>query len=60
MTAKQTTQLKPKAFINEMGHHHMLTFDRIHLPNVTHYLEEAQRIASQSVSYIGAKGLIHH
>lgn len=48
------------AFINEMGHHHMLTFDRIHLPNVTHCLEEAQRIASQSVSYIGAKGLIHH
>ena len=48
------------AFINEMGHHHMLTFDRIHLPNVTHCLEEAQRVASQSVSYIGAKGLIHH
>jgi sugar/nucleoside kinase (ribokinase family) len=48
------------AFIHEMGHHHMLTFDRIHLPNVTHCLEEAQRVASQSVSYIGAKGLIHH
>jgi hypothetical protein len=48
------------AFINEMGHHRMLTFDRIHLPNVTHCLEEAQRVASQSVSYIGAKGLIHH
>ena len=48
------------AFIHEMGHHRMLTFDRIHLPNVTHCLEEAQRIASQSVSYIGAKGLIHH
>jgi len=48
------------AFINEMGHHHMLTFDRIHQPNVTHYLEEAQRLASMSVSYIGAKGLIHH
>ena len=47
-------------FIHEMGHHRMLTFDRIHLPNVTHCLEEAQRIASQSVSYIGAKGLIHH
>ena len=30
------------------------------LPNVTHCLEEAQRVASQSVSYIGAKGLIHH
>jgi sugar/nucleoside kinase (ribokinase family) len=48
------------AFIHEMGHHRMLTFDRIHLPNVTHCLEEAQRVASQSVSYIGAKGLIHH
>lgn len=48
------------AFINEMGHHHMLTFDRIHQPNVTHCLEEAQRLASMSVSYIGAKGLIHH
>ena len=48
------------AFINEMGHHHRLTFDRIHQPNVTHYLEEAQRLASMSVSYIGAKGLIHH
>ena len=48
------------AFINEMGHHNMLTFDRIHLPNVTHCLEEAQRVASKSVSYIGAKGLIHH
>ena len=48
------------AFINEIGHHHMLTFDRIHQPNVTHYLEEAQRLASMSVSYIGAKGLIHH
>ena len=48
------------AFINEMGHHHMLTFDRIHPPNVNHCLEEAQRVASKSVSYIGAKGLIHH
>lgn len=48
------------AFINEMGHHHMLTFDRIHQPNVTHCLQEAQRMASMSVSYIGAKGLIHH
>jgi hypothetical protein len=38
----------------------MLTFDRIHLPNVTYCLEEAQRVASQSVSYIGAKGMIHH
>jgi len=47
-------------FINELGHHHMLTFDRIHQPNVTHCLEEAQRLASMSVSYIGAKGLIHH
>ena len=48
------------AFINDMGHHHMLTFDRIHQPNVTHCLEEAQRVASMSVSYLGAKGLIHH
>lgn len=48
------------AFINEMGHHHMLTFDRIHLPNTWHCLQEAQRVASESVSYIGAKGLIHH
>lgn len=48
------------AFINEMGHHHMLTFDKIHQPNVTHCLQEAQRMASMSVSYIGAKGLIHH
>lgn len=47
-------------FINELGHHHMLTFDRIHQPNVTHCLEEAQRVASMSVSYLGAKGLIHH
>jgi len=47
-------------FINELGHHHMLTFDRIHLPNVTHCLEEALRVASMSVSYIGAKGLIHY
>lgn len=48
------------AFINEMGHHHMLTFDRIRLPNTWHCLQEAQRVASESVSYIGAKGLIHH
>ena len=48
------------AFINEMGHHHMLTFGRIHLPNTWHCLQEAQRVASESVSYIGAKGLIHH
>ena len=48
------------AFINEMGHHHMLTFDRIHLPNTWHCLQEAQQVASESVSYIGAKGLIHH
>lgn len=48
------------AFINEMGHHHMLTFDRIHQPNTWHCLQEAQRVASESVSYIGAKGLIHH
>lgn len=48
------------AFINEMGHHHMLSFDRIHQPNVYHCLERAQRVASKSVSYIGAKGLIHH
>ena len=47
-------------FINELGHHLMLTFDRIHQPNVTHCLEEAQRVASMSVSYLGAKGLIHH
>ena len=47
-------------FINELGHHHMLTFDRIHLPNAWHCLQEAQRVASESVSYIGAKGLIHH
>ena len=47
-------------FINELGHHHMLTFDRIHQPNVTHCLEQAQRVASMSVSYLGAKGLIHH
>ena len=47
-------------FINELGHHHMLTFDRIHLPNTWHCLQEAQRVASESVSYIGAKGLIHH
>jgi hypothetical protein len=48
------------AFINEMGHHHMLSFDKIHQPNVYHCLEEAQRVASKSVSYMGAKGLIHH
>lgn len=48
------------AFINEMGHHHMLTFDRIHQPNTWHCLQEAQRVASESVSYIGAKGLIYH
>lgn len=48
------------AFINEMGHHHMLTFDKIHLPNTWNCLQEAQRVASKSVSYIGAKGLIHH
>ena len=48
------------AFINEMGHHHMLTFDRIRLPNTWHCLQEVQRVASESVSYIGAKGLIHH
>lgn len=48
------------AFINEIGHHRMLHFENIHQPNTWHCLEEAQRVASESVSYLGAKGLIHH
>ena len=48
------------AFINAMGKLHMLHFENIHQPNTWHCLEAAQRVASESVLYLGAKGLIHH
>ena len=48
------------AFINELGRRHRLRFEQVEAPVVRECLEAAQRVASQSVSYLGAKGLIHH
>lgn len=48
------------AFINELGRRHLLGFEEVEAADIRGCLEAAQRVASESVSYLGAKGLIHH
>ena len=48
------------AFINALGKHGLPRISDIQTDVLEECLMEAQRVASESVSYIGAKGLIHH
>jgi hypothetical protein len=48
------------AFINALGKHDMPLVSALDKPVLDDCLMEAQRVASESVSFIGAKGLIHH
>ena len=48
------------AFINALGKHDLPPVLALEKSVLEDCLMEAQRVASESVSYIGAKGLIHH
>ena len=48
------------AFINALGKHDLPTISDMEESVLVECLMEAQQVASESVSYIGAKGLIHH
>ena len=48
------------AFINALGKHDLPPVSGLEESILEDCLMEAQRVASESVSYIGAKGLIHH
>ena len=48
------------AFINALGKHDLPPVSDLEESVLKECLMEAQRVASESVSYIGAKGLIHH
>ena len=48
------------AFINALGKQGLPRVSNIQEHILEACLKEAQRVASESVSYIGAKGLIHH
>ena len=47
-------------FIHALGQHGLPGIDDLKASVLEDCLMEAQRVASESVSYIGAKGLIHH
>jgi sugar/nucleoside kinase (ribokinase family) len=47
-------------FINALGKHGLTQVSDLEESVLKECLMEAQRVASESVSYIGAKGLIHH
>ena len=47
-------------FINALGKHGLTQVSDLEESLLKECLMEAQRVASESVSYIGAKGLIHH